>query len=224
MNSIVNRIFKNKVFNKQKMLKFGFKCINKNYVYVRPIMDKQFELTITVSKSGNIETKLVDCVSNELYTLHIMDEVVGTFVGEVRKAYEEILQLISRECCEVTFFIFPQANRIASLIKDKYNDTPEFLWDKLPGYGVFRNPKSKKWYAIIVPLDKSKLDKNSKGKVEILNIKLAPNEVIQLQEKNGFYPAYHMNKKSWITILLDDIISDKNIMMLIEKSYNFSNK
>ena len=43
-----------------------------------------------------------------------------------------------------------------------------------------------------------------------------------MQKENGFYPAYHMNKKSWITVVLDETLKDATIMELIEKSYNFS--
>ena len=60
------------------------------------------------------------------------------------------------------------------------------------------------------------------GKVEIIDIKLEPNEIERLLEQDGFYPAYHMNKKSWITIILNNTISDEKIMNLIEKSYSYT--
>ena len=36
----------------------------------------------------------------------------------------------------------------------------------------------------------------------------------------GFYPAYHMNKKSWISIILDGSVSTEIIEKLVETSYN----
>ena len=33
------------------------------------------------------------------------------------------------------------------------------------------------------------------------------------------YPAYHMNKKSWITILLDGTVPFENIKQQIDESY-----
>ena len=51
-----------------------------------------------------------------------------------------------------------------------------------------------------------------------MNVKLDKDEITELLKTRGFYPAYHMNKKNWITILLDDTISDEVIMCLIEKS------
>lgn len=72
-------------------------------------------------------------------------------------------------------------------------------------------------------LDLSKLD-NGTGKAEIINVKLDENKVSNLIKEKGYYKAYHMNKKDWITILLNDIIEDKKIESLIDESYILINK
>ena len=71
-------------------------------------------------------------------------------------------------------------------------------------------------------LDKNKLYKKTNGEVEIIDIKLDPSEIEDLLKINGFYPAYHMNKKSWISIILNDTISDEKIMNLIDESYLYT--
>ena len=204
------------------MVQFGFKFDGTFYEYSQKILDHQFELFVFIKNENDIETKLIDCDSKELYTLHLFGDAAGTFVGEVREAYENVLNNIVQSCCDETYFIFAQSNRIADYVKTQYNITPEFLWEKSPGCGVFRNQTSKKWFGIVMDIDKSKLDKEQKGLVEVLNIKLDRSEVQQLLKENGFYPAYHMNKKSWITILLDDVLSDEEIEDLISKSYKLS--
>ncbi len=222
MDIFTNRIFKNKVFIKNKLLKFGFKCKGDKFIYETEIIDGQFILIVKVIGAKNIETLLIDSSTKELYTLHLVDEAEGTFIGSVRGEYENVLNLIADKCCNNTYFISEQANRLADIIRKKYNNTPEFLWEKFPGFGVFRNSQSGKWYGLISQIDYSKLDKKRKGLIEILNIKLLNNEVTELQKAEGFYPAYHMNKKSWITIRLDETISDVEIMELIDKSYVLS--
>lgn len=224
MDAYAKRIFKNKIFEPKKLIKFGFKFDGIFYTYSQKILDNQFELFIFIKNEKDIETKLTDCASGELYTLHLFEDAEGTFVGKVREVYEDLLNSIAQKCCNNTYFIYPQSNRIVELIKNEYNDVPEFLWEKAPGYGVFRNPESQKWYAVILNIDKSKLDKSQKGEVEILDIKLDYVEIQQLLKTKGFFPAYHMNKKSWITILLDDTIKDEKIMDLIQKSHKFSQK
>lgn len=71
-------------------------------------------------------------------------------------------------------------------------------------------------------IDRSKLDKGKSGEVEIINLKLRPDQVKEALARDGFYPAYHMNKKNWVSIVLDGTLSDESIMDLIERSHFFT--
>ena len=55
-----------------------------------------------------------------------------------------------------------------------------------------------------------------------MNIKLLPEKITELLKRKGFYPAYHMNKKNWITIILDETLEDEEIMGYIRKSHQFT--
>ena len=57
-----------------------------------------------------------------------------------------------------------------------------------------------------------------------MNVKLDKDKIQELLKKDGYYPAWHMNKKSWITITLDEVISDDEIMNLIKESYSYTKK
>jgi len=70
----------------------------------------------------------------------------------------------------------------------------------------------------------AKLDVKREGWIEVINIKLDKEEIIELLKKDGFYPAWHMNKKSWITLILDETLSDKKIMEYIEESHSYTVK
>ena len=108
------------------------------------------------------------------------------------------------------------------MIKETYQVEPEFLWEKFPNYGVFRNERSEKWFGIIVNIDKSKIIPKEKGEIEVLNVKL-DDEVPTYLKQKGIYPAYHLSKKSWASIILDDTLSDTEIMQLMNISYEASN-
>ena len=95
-------------------------------------------------------------------------------------------------------------------------------WEKYPFCGIFRNKKNNKWFGLITSVDISKIDKGT-GEVELLNIKLDEDKILQLVKKEGFYKAYHMNKKSWISIILNDTLNNKEIFELIDESYNLIN-
>ena len=57
------------------------------------------------------------------------------------------------------------------------------------------------------------------GETEILNVRTDAEKINEMLSVKGYYPAYHMNKKSWITVVLDDTLSDAEIQDLIRKSY-----
>ncbi len=53
------------------------------------------------------------------------------------------------------------------------------------------------------------------------NIKCDPEKAIELREQfSCVIPAYHMNKKHWITVIPDGSLSNKLIEELINDSYN----
>ena len=54
--------------------------------------------------------------------------------------------------------------------------------------------------------------------VEIINVKIDPEKSIELKKRRGFYDAYHMSKKNWITIALDGSVSDGDIVDLLKES------
>ena len=158
-------------------------------------MDNAFKIEIEINNNGKVEGKVYDLAFGDEYTNFRITDTTGPFVGEVREEFKNLLKNIKDKCFINENFIYEQSNRISQAIKDKYGDDPEFEWNKFPGYATFRNKNSKKWYAIIMNIDKNKLLKNSTGEVEVINIKLNPKEVEDLLKQEGFYPTYHMNKK-----------------------------
>ena len=79
-------------------------------------------------------------------------------------------------------------------------------------------------------MDRSKIQDGQKGQkdkkelVEIALIKLSPDKVERITKQEYFYPGWHMNKKYWITVILDDTVADDKIMQLIEESHGFTEK
>lgn len=215
--NIENEIFKRVKVKFNKLEEYGFRKLNNNYTFEKNFCDN-FKAIITIDDKGIVKGKIIDLDSNIEYT-NIRTNMSGEFVNKVRDAYETLLINIKNSCFETNYFISNQSNRIAKYIKDKYDDEPEFLWDKFKGYGVFRNSKNGKWFGIIMNIDLSKLD-NRNGEVEIINVKLSEDEILSLLEKKGYYRAYHMSKKDWISIVLDDTLTDDEITNLIDKSYN----
>jgi predicted DNA-binding protein (MmcQ/YjbR family) len=72
-------------------------------------------------------------------------------------------------------------------------------------------------------INKEKLGAESK-KVEVMNVKLPQEMIESLLKRKEFYKAYHMNKKYWITFILDESLSDEEIVKLIEISHSYTVK
>lgn len=220
--NIENEIFKKSVIVYDKLIPYGFEKIDGKYTISKNILNNSFRVDIEIlDTTGFVKGKIIDLSFNEEYTNYRIENQTGEFVNKIREEFKNILLDIKNNCTVTNYFITNQANRIVNLIIKKYNDIPEFVWDKFPGYGIFRNPNNDKWYGLIMNINKSKID-NGNEEVEILNVKLDEDEIKHLLSRNGFYKAYHMNKENWITILLDDTIKDEEIMGYIEESHKFT--
>ena len=220
--NIENEVFKRTKININNLEKYGFIKENNNYIFEKKFLNNEFKAIICVNDKGFVNGKVIDLQIDEEY-LNIRTEMTGEFVNNVRESYKAILIDIRNNCFDTNYFIFNQSNRINKYIKEKYNTDPEFLWDKFPGYAIYRNKNNKKWYAAIMNLDLSKLD-NGSGEVEIINIKLDGKKIKELLKQNGFYEAYHMSKGDWVSIILNDTVKDDKIIPLIDESYNLINK
>ena len=86
---------------------------------------------------------------------------------------------------------------------------------------AFVNEKNK-WYALLSDVEYNKLNKNTDitTKVKILNVKYPTDRILEIIDNKNIFPAYHMNKKHWISIVLDKNIKFKAIKELIDISYS----
>ena len=173
--NIENEVFKKYIPNNKKLIKYGFKKNKNQYEISKTFLDDTFRADIAIDSKGQVIGKVIEKELDEEYTNFRIEGNSGEFVGKVREEYKNILQDIANKCFEKEYFIFEQSNRITKLIKEKYGVSPEFLWDKFPGYGVYRNTRSNKWFGIIMNIDRSKIISDKSGEIEVLNVKLDDN-------------------------------------------------
>ena len=107
-------------------------------------------------------------------------------------------------------------------IRNNYAAEPEYPWIKYPNYAVFRHSCNKKWFALIMDVPKYKLGLSGNEVLEVVNFKCAPSPLYTFLDEKGFFPAYHMNKASWITVALDGSVAADKIKMLLDMSFNLT--
>ena len=108
---------------------------------------------------------------------------------------------------------------VINYIEATFDVTGECLWQSFPNYIIFRNKRNKKWFAGIMDVEKSKLGIEGEGKLDILDLKCDPLMIGSLLMNEGYLPAYHMQKSSWIAAVLDDNACNEEIKDLINLSY-----
>lgn len=111
-----------------------------------------------------------------------------------------------------------QREEVIAYIRSRYGSEPEYMWQSTPDAAVFRHSDNRKWFALIMNISREKLGIQG-GKTDILNIKCDQLMVGSFLLMDGFYPAYHMNKKNWITVLLDGTADIEQIKGMIDMSY-----
>lgn len=114
--------------------------------------------------------------------------------------------------------------KILEYAETTYQAKPEYLWERTPEAAVLRNQENRKWYALFMKISKDKLGLKNTESVWILNLKCDPLFIGSLLEMDGYYPAYHMNKNHWITLLLDGTIDEKQVLELLDLSYHLTEK
>lgn len=214
-------IFKSYQLNKEKARDYGFVENGEVWTYSCQILQGDFVMVVSIT-DDNLSFQVFDRETGDLYPQVHMESMTGSFVASVREACLEILYQIRKACFDVQDFICPQTKRIMAQVQEKYGNQLEYLWEKSPDTAVLRHEDNQKWYAVVMRIPWDKLEKGREGLVEAVNLK--HDQVADLLSKKGIYPAFHMNKRYWLSLALDDSLQDEEVIELIERSWNLTVK
>ena len=89
---------------------------------------------------------------------------------------------------------------------------------------VFRHPDNKKWFALVMTIQKRKLGIDSYEYIDVVNLKCVPEVMDDLWREVGVFPAYHMSKKHWLTLALDGSCADETVKWVTKISYDLTRK
>nr|WP_314997154.1 MmcQ/YjbR family DNA-binding protein [uncultured Campylobacter sp.] len=118
--------------------------------------------------------------------------------------------------------MMPARKRVFSYIEEKFGAQGERIFDKHPEFAVFRHAKNQKWFAVSMRVDGGKLGLKSGVALEILNLKCKPDLAAILCDGDQILPAYHMNKKHWISVNLSSKIAPGQVEDLIDLSFELT--
>lgn len=115
-----------------------------------------------------------------------------------------------------------QRKEVLKYVLEKYGTSPEFLWESNPDSAALRHSDNRKWYGLIMSVNRANLGLKGSGTVDVLNLKCDPAEGGSLVLNAGIIPAYHMNKKAWISVILDGTVEMCFIEILIDTSFDLT--
>ena len=108
---------------------------------------------------------------------------------------------------------------LVALIADRYGVEPEYPWARWPEHAVFRHPENRKWFGVLMNVPSSRLGLEGDCGVDILNVKVDPDDAFMLRLSDAILPAYHMNKEHWISVLIEGDITPEMLTGLLDTSH-----
>ena len=193
----------------------GFVREDGDWVRHGEILFGHFDAVLRISPRGQLHLVLCDSNGEEYALIHV-DSATGDFVKHVRDACGAWLTEVRDRCFVKRLFTSDQAERLAAILRKRYGDTQDDPWNgKYLGHVVLRRMDSRKWYALTMNIDGKHIGCPGTRR-DVLVVRAGEKRVPLLLGRKGFLPAYHMNRAAWVTILLDDCVTDDEILSELE--------
>ena len=210
---IEDKIFAKKSIDPALLKEAGFSCVDSVYC-----------LECELNSTFDIKVVYNDKLRVFVYDRDLGEEYLnfrypsGSFSKQISFEVEAFLNELSLKIAKDRLYRFDQSQRINDYMEAVYGKA-EFPFGK--DSGIYKESGNQKWYALISAISIDKLDKDRGDEiVEVLNIKVKKADLASLLTRDGAYPAYHMNKQNWVSIVLNDSFNDNELILLINDSYD----
>ncbi len=245
MRNLYNQILKNRTIDFDELTDFGFNKNKERYIYRQAINSGDFIVTIEITSKKAI-SKVLDAFDDSEYALVDVETSEGKFVGDIKEEYENILNTFCEKCTFLDVFKSSSSKKIIAYVKEKYDGELEFLWDDYDG-AVYRNKDNLKWYGVIMKVKEqsfvtstlkrmklagvssnhklfSKTEFSDNDYLEVLDLHIDKSKSKEIIDYEKVFPGYHMNKDSWISIILDKDTPLREVYKYLDDSYQMTVK
>ena len=214
-------IFRSAKIKKDSLEAAGFATTDgATYTMSPTVSAGTFRADITLSlEDQTLTVHLFDTETGEKYALFDMPSSHGAFVASLREEVQLLIDDIKSKCLESKDL----KDDYISWIKNQFGAEPDFPWPDTPDYCVFRCP-NEKWFALVMRIKYKQLGLTGDEEVWVVNMKTDQAEIPNLIDHKSIFPAWHMNKKHWITVLLTAVTDFGKLCELTLKSYELVSK
>lgn len=192
-----------------KLQEYGFTEQDGGWFLQRNLPFKDLMVAIRIVPQ-QFEVRVIDRIFNDDF----LPFSVKDGNSPVKAAVHDLLDEILAKC-------FCNTKRdIIAYCEQTYHTPHEKPWAKFPEYCILRTVKKQKWYAAILRIPGQKLGLSGNAEVDIINVKLPTEQIPTLIDNQHYFTAYHMNKKNWLTVLLDQQTDMAQLKKLLDTSYH----
>lgn len=197
-------------------LKFGFKKTGpETFEINHPLKTADFEVQIIIDHN-EIKLKVFELPDRlEYLPFNLNEDEGGSFVNQIRSDVDEVVYQVIESCYQLKDY----RERVFDFVRAEFSTKLETPWAKHPEFYVMKTANRQKWYGLMMRIPYQLLDPQQSGIVDVLNLKAPPLKIVDLIDYQTFYPAYHMNKKHWVSVVVDEKINLEQLQALIRQSY-----
>lgn len=199
-----------------QVLDYGFTLEQGIFVLKKPLKTEGFSAVIELEEH-RLSVEVIEDEEGLQYLPFEEKQAEGAFVSSIREAVDDLLSDIVNKCCKT----LDVRGRILDYVYKKYGTVEDYPWKRDSKTCTLKTDK-KKWYAIIMNLPYKSLGLDKTGSIDVMNLKLEPGRIQTLMDYVHYFPAYHMNKKHWISVLLDKDLDFEELKVLIDKSFSLA--
>lgn len=199
-----------------KLVLYGFCFENETYVLTKDVPDTDFYVKVGISKKA-ITATVYEKATDEKYVLIDVPTANGAFVSELRNSVCRLMNEVFENCFDLT----DVKTKYTEFIAKEFGVASENPWnDEATVYRC----ANKKWFALLMEVPFAKFGYASLEKVWCVNVKADSEKIKNLIDNKTVFPAYHMNKKHWVTVLLTGVTDFEKLCSLTKRSFELVGK
>lgn len=200
---------------KEKLEELGFVEFEGALRLKKEIAGGEFYAVIRLSEKS-LTAEVFETLNDEKYVLFDVPSAKGAFVGQIRREVQEIID----EIREKGFDSQDIRKKYLDFIQSEFSAAGDTPWADEGDFksSVYRCPNGK-WFALVMEIKFKNLGFESEEPVWMVNLKADAEKIPEITDRKSIFPAYHMNKKYWITVLLTSVTDFEQLCELTRRSY-----
>ena len=215
-------IFRSGKIKKDSLKAAGFVTTDgKTYTKNTTVSNATFNANITLSLSEQTLTvHLFDSSTGERYALFDMPNAHGAFIASLHEEVQQLIDDIKSKCFETNDL----KHDFIAWIKTNFGVEPDYPWPDDASYSFVLRCPNEKWFALVMRIKYRQIGLTGDEAVWAVNMKAEQDAIPNLIDRKLIFPAWHMNKKHWITVLLTAATDFEKLCELTQKCYELVNK